>query len=197
MSDESNARDADAERLERGTLADAPFKTAVARVNIPDPHNPGMRIVGYRVSQEEAGLSDALFVLYARDAALREARAEIENLRSDAANDAGHIQAMKRGFDQLYEAIGIAPKGDHWPDYLFRVKTEVGFLREQEAVSAYREMRLWHEARYKEARDLAQDDGVAGAHAAAHYTAIEYCRSRETEQIPEHGDHAKPEPKEE
>lgn len=66
---------------ERGTLADAPFKTAVARVNIPDPHNPGMRIVGYRVSADEAQLSDALFVLSARDAAHRKVRDDDQHRR--------------------------------------------------------------------------------------------------------------------
>lgn len=54
--------------------------------------------------------------------------------------------------------------------------------REQGAASAYREMRLWHEARYKAARDLADRDGLAGAHASAHCEAAEYCRSREMEQ---------------
>lgn len=32
-------------------------------VNMPDPHNPGMRIIGWRVTEDEAGLSDALFFL--------------------------------------------------------------------------------------------------------------------------------------
>jgi hypothetical protein len=32
-------------------------------VNMPDPHNPGQRIVGFRVDQYLAGLSDALFAL--------------------------------------------------------------------------------------------------------------------------------------
>jgi len=32
-------------------------------VNIPDPQRPGMRIIGWRVPVEKAGLSDALFFL--------------------------------------------------------------------------------------------------------------------------------------
>jgi hypothetical protein len=40
-------------------------------VNIPDPHHPGKRIVGWRVDEDLAGLSSALFALeIIRDRAL-------------------------------------------------------------------------------------------------------------------------------
>ncbi len=44
-----------------------PFPAAVARVNIPDPRNPGFRIVGYRVPAEQAPLISALYALEERD----------------------------------------------------------------------------------------------------------------------------------
>lgn len=44
-----------------------PFPAAVARVNIPDPSNPGFRIVGYRIPADEAPLIGALYALGQRD----------------------------------------------------------------------------------------------------------------------------------
>jgi hypothetical protein len=33
------------------------------KINYPDPHNPGMRLVGWRVPEATAGLSNAIFWL--------------------------------------------------------------------------------------------------------------------------------------
>ena len=104
---------------------------------------------------------------------------------NDTRDDAEWLEAIRRAVDNL--CIGN-----------FRKQT-VRFLlntldardaalreaRKQGAVSAYRQMRLWHEGRYKEARTLSETNGLAGAHMTAHRDAAEYCQSFETAQ-PEH-----------
>jgi len=63
-----------------------------------------------------------LGLLDARDAALREARGEIENLKSDAANDAGQTQSYKRAIAELYDVLGIKRGDDPWPDFVDRLR---------------------------------------------------------------------------
>lgn len=54
--------------------------------------------------------------------------------------------------------------------------------REAGAASAWYEMRLWQEAKYKEMRTLSETNGIAGARMTAHRESAEYCRAREMKQ---------------
>lgn len=65
------------ETAELGGIRNSPFARCVARVNIPDPRHPGMRIVGYRIEPQGNALGEPLFALAARDA-------DVERLRSGA-----------------------------------------------------------------------------------------------------------------
>ena len=86
-------------------------------VNIPDADNPGYRIIGWRVTNAEAGLSDALFFLdkMRRDAEVaREllgvvisAQEDICRLYCDAA-DNSHCDECKEARAAIAKA-GVTP----------------------------------------------------------------------------------------
>jgi hypothetical protein len=58
----------------------------------------------------------------ARDADLRDARAKIEDLQSDAANDAGDKQSCKRAIAELCDVLGIERRNDPWPEFIERLR---------------------------------------------------------------------------
>ncbi len=53
---------------------------------------------------------------------------EVENLRADAANDAGDKQSFRRSIAELCEAIGVERGDDHWQEFMGRVREHMDSL---------------------------------------------------------------------
>lgn len=56
-------------------------------------------------------------------------RSKIEDLESDAANDAGCYEAMREAERQVYEIIGIERGHDNWPEFCERLRAHISALR--------------------------------------------------------------------
>lgn len=87
-------------------------------------HGPGNDYFAYE------DMTFVLRLLDSRDAALREAREEIENLQADAANADGRAQASDRAFAELCQAAGIERGTENWQPWIASVRERFGRARE-------------------------------------------------------------------
>lgn len=130
MADES---DGDAKRYRVEPYEDGPeWIVTGPRITVAPGH---VRMDSLYLDAEEAE-HIASCMDYARDAALCEARAEIENLQSDAANDLCHMRSMEESERQVYEIIGIKRGQDNWDEFLERLRVQLARISVHNAALA-------------------------------------------------------------